>query len=101
VSDYSRYLPRGTSGCGASFWWTYLGAFVGGAWDDAGRHGVAGGRGADASMSPAAMQHAADLVLPGLGKGGLLGGGALLRPESPYSALKTSMAASLTPAELR
>src|SRR3981189_1158502 len=31
VSAYSRYLPRGV-GVGASFWWTYLGAFVGGTW---------------------------------------------------------------------
>jgi NCS1 family nucleobase:cation symporter-1 len=31
VSDYSRYLPRNV-GVAASFWWTYLGAFVGGAW---------------------------------------------------------------------
>ena len=31
VSDYSRYLPREVS-VRASFWWTYLGAFVGGAW---------------------------------------------------------------------
>ena len=31
VSDYSRYLPRGV-GVGASFWWTYLGATIGGAW---------------------------------------------------------------------
>jgi nucleobase:cation symporter-1, NCS1 family len=31
VSDYSRYLPREVS-VRASFWWTYVGAFVGGAW---------------------------------------------------------------------
>jgi purine-cytosine permease-like protein len=31
VSDYSRYLPRDV-GVRESFWWTYLGAFVGGAW---------------------------------------------------------------------
>jgi nucleobase:cation symporter-1, NCS1 family len=31
VSDYSRYLPRSV-GVGASFWWTYLGATIGGAW---------------------------------------------------------------------
>jgi NCS1 nucleoside transporter family len=31
VSDYSRYLPRDV-GVGASFWWTYLGAFIGGSW---------------------------------------------------------------------
>ncbi|HMK85314.1 MAG TPA: cytosine permease [Steroidobacteraceae bacterium] len=31
VSDYSRYLPRELS-VSASFWWTYVGALVGGAW---------------------------------------------------------------------
>ncbi|HVW68904.1 MAG TPA: cytosine permease [Steroidobacteraceae bacterium] len=31
VSDYSRYLPRDV-GVAASFWWTYVGAFVGGVW---------------------------------------------------------------------
>jgi len=31
VSDYSRYLPRDV-GVRASFWWTFVGAFVGGAW---------------------------------------------------------------------
>ncbi len=31
VSDYSRYLPKDV-GVRASFWWTYLGAFIGGAW---------------------------------------------------------------------
>ncbi|MGH3631599.1 MAG: purine-cytosine permease family protein [Sciscionella sp.] len=31
VSDYSRYLPP-TVGVRSSFWWTYLGAAIGGAW---------------------------------------------------------------------
>ncbi|MGY6158519.1 purine-cytosine permease family protein [Paraburkholderia strydomiana] len=31
VSDYSRYMPANV-GVRASFWWTYLGAFIGGAW---------------------------------------------------------------------
>lgn len=31
VSDYSRYLPKNVS-VRASFWWTYVGAFIGGAW---------------------------------------------------------------------
>jgi len=31
VSDYSRYLPPNV-GVRASFWWTYLGAGIGGAW---------------------------------------------------------------------
>ena len=31
VSDYSRYLPRDV-GVRATFWWTFLGAYIGGAW---------------------------------------------------------------------
>jgi len=31
VSDYSRYLPRDV-GVAASFWWTFMGAMIGGAW---------------------------------------------------------------------
>jgi nucleobase:cation symporter-1, NCS1 family len=31
VSDYSRYLPRDI-GVASTFWWTFLGAFIGGAW---------------------------------------------------------------------
>jgi nucleobase:cation symporter-1, NCS1 family len=31
VSDYSRYLPRDV-GVSASFWWTYVGALLGGVW---------------------------------------------------------------------
>lgn len=31
VSDYSRYLPRDV-GVAASFWWTYVGALLGGVW---------------------------------------------------------------------
>lgn len=31
VSDYSRYLPREVN-VAASFWWTYVGALIGGAW---------------------------------------------------------------------
>ncbi|HEX4248904.1 MAG TPA: cytosine permease [Pseudonocardia sp.] len=31
VSDYSRYLPKSV-GVRATFWWTYLGALIGGAW---------------------------------------------------------------------
>ena len=31
VSDYSRYLPKDV-GVRASFWWTFLGAFIGGVW---------------------------------------------------------------------
>ena len=65
VSDYSRYLPRDV-GVRASFWWTYLGAFIGGAWM------MLVGTVA-AALAPqldvaAAMEGAADRVLPGLGK---------------------------------
>jgi purine-cytosine permease-like protein len=31
VSDYSRYLPQDI-GVKSTFWWTFLGAFIGGAW---------------------------------------------------------------------
>jgi nucleobase:cation symporter-1, NCS1 family len=74
VSDYSRYLPRDV-GVSESFWWTYLGAFIGGTWM------MLVGTVA-AALAPqldvaAAMEHAADAVIPGLGKvllvGGLLG----------------------------
>src|SRR5258707_453252 len=74
VSDYSRYLPRDV-GVRASFWWTYLGAFVGGAWMML--VGTVAAAAAPTLDVAAAMQHAADLVLPGLGKvllvGALLG----------------------------
>ncbi len=65
VSDYSRYLPRDV-GVGASFWWTYLGAFVGGAWT------MLVGTLA-AALYPTleiatALRTAADAVLPGFGK---------------------------------
>jgi NCS1 family nucleobase:cation symporter-1 len=64
VSDYSRYLPRDV-GVRASFWWTYLGAFVGGAW------AMLVGTFA-AAMFPqlelsAALKAAADQMLPGSG----------------------------------
>lgn len=64
VSDYSRYLPREVS-VRESFWWTYLGAFVGGAWMM-----LLGSLGA--ALYPqaevaAAMRDAADVALPGLG----------------------------------
>ncbi len=70
VSDYSRYLPRDV-GTRESFWWTYLGAFIGSAWM------MLVGTIA-AALRPkldvaAAMQSAADMVAPGLGKTLLLG----------------------------
>jgi nucleobase:cation symporter-1, NCS1 family len=65
VSDYSRYLPRDV-GVSASFWWTYLGAFVGGAWT------MLVGTVA-AALYPklevaTALRAAADAVFPGFGK---------------------------------
>jgi nucleobase:cation symporter-1, NCS1 family len=73
VSDYSRYLPRDV-GVRESFWWTYLGAFVGGAWMM-----LVGSVAAAAAPKldvAAAMEHAADAVMPGLGQ--ILLGSALL-----------------------
>jgi len=74
VSDYSRYLPREV-GVRASFWWTYMGAFIGGAWM------MLVGTLAAAAFPKlevaAAMQSAADGLIPGLGPvlvlGALLG----------------------------
>src|SRR5580658_3853982 len=65
VSDYSRYLPRNV-GVGASFWWTYLGAFIGGSWT------MLVGTVA-AALFPklefaTAVRAAADAVMPGFGK---------------------------------
>jgi NCS1 family nucleobase:cation symporter-1 len=65
VSDYSRYLPRDV-GVSASFWWTYLGAFVGGSWT------MLVGTVA-AALHPkmefaTAVGAAADGVIPGFGK---------------------------------
>ena len=65
VSDYSRYLPRNVS-VSESFWWTYLGAFVGGTWT------MLVGTLATAAFPKleiaAALHAAADAVLPGFGK---------------------------------
>jgi NCS1 family nucleobase:cation symporter-1 len=65
VSDYSRYLPRNV-GVSASFWWTYLGAFVGGSWTMLVGTIVA-------ALNPTqevaqALRTAADALLPGLGQ---------------------------------
>ncbi len=65
VSDYSRYLPRDV-GVSASFWWTYLGAFVGGTWMM-----LVGTL--SAALYPklevaTALRAAADAVLPGFGE---------------------------------
>src|SRR5579863_5369780 len=74
VSDYSRYLPRDV-GVRESFWWTYLGAFIGGAWMMlVGTVAAA----SDASLDiAAAMKVAANRIAPGFGDillvGSLLG----------------------------
>ena len=65
VSDYSRYLPRGV-GVSASFWWTYLGAAIGGAWT------MLVGTVA-AALYPnmelaSALRSVADRMIPGFGK---------------------------------
>src|ERR1700756_1105340 len=74
VSDYSRYLPRDV-GVRESFWWTYLGAFIGGAWMML--VGTVAAAAAPKLDVAAAMEHAADAVIPGLGRvllvGALLG----------------------------
>jgi purine-cytosine permease-like protein len=70
VSDYSRYLPREVS-VRSSFWWTYLGAFIGGTWMMlVGTVAAASNPNLDVA---AAMQRAADLIAPGLGAVLLLG----------------------------
>jgi nucleobase:cation symporter-1, NCS1 family len=65
VSDYSRYLPRDV-GVRASFWWTYLGAFIGGSWMML--VGSVAAAAAPRLDVAAAMQSAADAVFPGLGR---------------------------------
>ena len=73
VSDYSRYLPANV-GVASSFWWTYLGAFIGGVWLM-----LIGTLVAAVSPHPdvaAAVKAAADLVHPWFGAI-LLGGGIL------------------------
>jgi NCS1 family nucleobase:cation symporter-1 len=70
VSDYSRYLPRDV-GARASFWWTYLGAFIGGAWMML--VGTVAAAAAPKLDVAAALQLSADSVIPGLGKVLLIG----------------------------
>jgi NCS1 family nucleobase:cation symporter-1 len=75
VSDYSRYLPRDV-GTRESFWWTYLGAFIGGTWMMLVGTVAAAATGPKLNVA-AAMEQAADAVVPGLGRllliGALLG----------------------------
>jgi nucleobase:cation symporter-1, NCS1 family len=70
VSDYSRYLPREVS-VRASFWWTYLGAFIGGAWMMlVGSIAAATAPQLDVA---AALEHAANRIVPGFGPVLLIG----------------------------
>src|SRR6185369_2001238 len=64
VSDYSRYLPRNV-GVRASFWWTYLGAFIGGTWMML--VGTVAAAAAPKLDVAAAMERAADAIIPGFG----------------------------------
>ncbi len=64
VSDYSRYLPRDL-GVAASFWWTYVGAFLGAVWPML--IGAVAAALYPALALSAALQAAADRVLPGSG----------------------------------
>jgi NCS1 nucleoside transporter family len=64
VSDYSRYLPRNV-GVGPSFWWTYLGAFLGGSWMML-VGSIAAALAPQLDM-PAAIESAADTIIPGFG----------------------------------
>lgn len=66
VSDYSRYLPREV-GVRASFWWTYLGALIGGAWMMlVGAIAAAADPNADVAE---AVHGAGDAIAPGFGTG--------------------------------
>jgi len=73
VSDYSRYLPRDV-GVAQSFWWTYLGAFIGGAWMML--VGSLAAAMTPAMNMPAAIEAAADAIFHGFGA--ILLGAALL-----------------------
>jgi NCS1 family nucleobase:cation symporter-1 len=64
VSDYSRYLPRDV-GIRASFWWTYLGAFIGGTWMML--VGTVAAAAAPQLGIAAALRSAGDSIIPGLG----------------------------------
>jgi len=70
VSDYSRYLPRDV-GVRASFWWTYIGAFIGGVWPML-IGTVAAALFPNLELS-AALKAAADAMIPGSGSPFLCG----------------------------
>jgi nucleobase:cation symporter-1, NCS1 family len=64
VSDYSRYLPRDV-GVRGSFWWTFSGALIGGAWMMfLGMLAAAGSPGRDLAT---AVRAAGDVVFSGFG----------------------------------
>ena len=71
VSDYSRYLPREVS-VRESFWWTYVGAFIGGIWMML--LGTLAAALFPAAEVAGAVQMAADAVVPGLGAPLLISG---------------------------
>lgn len=64
VSDYSRYLPKNV-GVRATFWWTYLGATIGGAWMML-VGAVAAAVNAKLNVSEA-IHRAGDSIVPGFG----------------------------------
>ena len=64
VSDYSRYLPPDV-GVRSSFWWTFLGAFIGGFWTML-VGTVAAAMFPSLELTPA-LKAAADALLPGSG----------------------------------
>jgi purine-cytosine permease-like protein len=74
VSDYSRYLPQDV-GVRSSFWWTYLGAYIGGTWMML--VGTVAAAAAPKLDVAAALENAADSIIPGFGPvllvGALLG----------------------------
>jgi nucleobase:cation symporter-1, NCS1 family len=70
VSDYSRYLPHDVS-VRASFWWTYVGAFIGGSWMML--VGSIAAAIAPRLDVPAALEHAANGMIPGFGPVLLIG----------------------------
>ncbi len=70
VSDYSRYLPRDV-GVRESFWWTYLGAFVGGVWMML--VGTMAAASAPRAELAAALEHVSDQIAPGFGHLFLIG----------------------------
>ena len=70
VSDYSRYLPREAS-VRASFWWTWFGSMLGGAWMMLVGSIIAAT--APRLELPAALERAADAIAPGFGPVLLIG----------------------------